>query len=330
MTNNLNFIWIDDSTEREKDSENLKAHFDSISVPITMQFVLLDNTKVVDEEINKILENTEPDLIILDHSLTKSNSTTYKTGSLVANYIHEKWPGCPIISCTAVNLADFDLRTGKAYENIFESNRISSHYDTILAIANGFKSLKSQQSQPDDLFLNSLSVPEADLLKVKKVIPLEFLQQVNDNGLYSDWYKWCNSVLFSRPGFLYDMKHTATLLGLTLEGFQTIKHRFCGALYTGIFSTESNPRWWKSQVLNILSEITEEINTPWILGRKLTDNTTFYSKCYSSGEDFPEVLAAVDTSENTEWHPMKLKHTIAHPNFDNLIFFDEIRLMLSE
>lgn len=330
MICNLNFIWIDDSPDRERDSKNLKAHFDSIGVPLTIEFVLLDKTKVVDDVINEITKNNEPDLIILDHSLTNGNSTTYKTGSLVANYIHETWPGCPIISCTAVNLSDFDLRTEKAYENIFESNRISTHYDTILAIANGFRHLKNQQSSTNDLFLNSLNAPETDLLKLKKVIPAEFLHQVNDNGLYSDWYKWCNNVLFARPGFLYDIKHTATLLGLTLEGFETIKDKFNDALYTGIFSTESNPTWWKSKVLNILSEITEEINTPWVLGRKLTDITTLYSKCYSSNEDFPEVLAAVDTSENTEWHPMKLKHTIAHPNFDNLIFFDEIRLMLSE
>ena len=69
---------------------------------------------------------------------------------------------------------------------------------------------------------------------------------------------------------------------------------------------------------------------PWEQGRKLAGITEKdHSICYASGEAFPETVAFIDETA-TKRAPMRLKYTVPHPQFEESLFFEEIRMMKAE
>ena len=322
MKKKLKFVWVDDNPARKKDSENLSSQLD-----ITVDFLDLKG-QPIDERLHHLAIGSEPDLIILDHSLDQALSETYKTGSTAATFLHEQWPECPIVSFTGVDLNDIDIRHKSAYEGMYPINRISEYYKSILSIATGFNLLKNNRPSDITSLLSKFKVPEDDQEKFKKILPKELKENFDDKSLLSEIYRWSRSILFKRPGFLYDRVWAATYLGLSEKGFGQVEKSFDKAKYQGVFSDASNERWWKSKLLEIVGEKTQEVGLPWVIGRKLVDvNKQNFSKCYSSNEDFPETVAAEDMTPGARWKAMKLKYTEPHPNFEDMLFFEELRLM---
>ena len=123
---------------------------------------------------------------------------------------------------------------------------------------------------------------------------------------------------------------TATLLGIKVTSFHKVEDLFKKAKYEGVFTDESNPKWWKSALLEILSNKIPKSGLPWEKGRELTSITRRdYSVCSVSGEEFPETVGFMDETPDSEEAPMKIKYSIPHVKFDNLLYFDEIRMMKS-
>lgn len=320
----LKFIWIDDQPKREAVARTLES-----SLNVKLNFVNV-NGGAVDEALAKLTNGDEPDLIILDHSLDLAISQTYRTGSTAASYLHEKWPKCPIVSCTGIDIVGVDIRHKSAYEAMYPDNHISDYYETINSIAMGFKSLRESVFTDPENLVRTLSCPESDVEKITKILPRELKENLDDSSIISEWYRWCNSILFDRPGFLYNQQWAALLLGLTDKGFESVQERFKMAKYAGVFSTDSYPRWWKSQLISLLSEHTGIVGLPWEIGRNLVTSKELYSTCSYSGEEFPETIAALDATNPGTWEPMKLKYTYSHPNFEDMLFFEELRIMSSE
>jgi hypothetical protein len=177
--------------------------------------------------------------------------------------------------------------------------------------------------------LDRLGVPESDRDRFVKILPHELKDKFNDGSYPVELFRWINSLLFERPGFLYNRLWTSTLLGLSDSGFQNVEAKFESAKYQGAFVMTGEERWWKSQVLSILGEETGKYGLPWEIGRSLVDGhiESFFSKCHSSQEFYPETVAAVDDRDDAEWHPMKLKYTSPHPHFEDMLFFEELRMM---
>jgi len=323
MTNKLNFVWIDDDPDRKNKADNLED-----ALGVSVKFTSIKGSSV-DETIENLLNDTEPDLILLDHSLDQAISKTIKTGSTAATIIHEKWPTCPIISITGIDSHDISIINRSAYEAMFPVNRISEHYVTIKSIAIGFNILKGIQSRDLSSILDFINVPEEDRESVSNILPAELKgQNLTDQALFLEIFRWVKNILLSRPGFLYNELWTSTYLGLNEEGFNSVKEMFDDALYKGVFSDPSNPRWWKSRLLEILGENIDQFGLPWQIGRQLKpDRSELYSKCYVSEEPYPEVVAAVDETPNTEYHPMKLKYTETHSMNEDLLFFEDLRIM---
>ncbi len=322
MTEKLKIVWIDDNPEREKDAKNLGE-----SLSAQVKFIGLKN-KSVDEKLSELILGEEPDLILMDHSLNNADSITYKTGSTAAFYIREQWPNCPIISITGVSLSEVDVRHKAAYEGMYPIDAISNNYFVIQAVALGFREMKKRQLTSIDAIIDLLKSSEEDGEKIKKILPKEIKENLEDKSLLVEIYRWFSSVLLERPGFLYNRIWVATFLGLNQEGFAKVENIFENAKYKGVFSNKTQERWWKSKVLNILGEEVEEIGLPWEIGRNLSDiSPNDFSKCYVAGENFPETVAAEDTTSDANWHPMKLKNTEAHPSFENMLFFEELRIM---
>ncbi len=134
--------------------------------------------------------------------------------------------------------------------------------------------------------------------------------------------------MIKKPGFLYDRLWAATLLGIKEESFQKVEGIFAKAKYDGLFADDANVRWWQCKLKEILfSQFpdSEEVY-PWKLGRELPEiEEDDYSKCGTSGDDYPETVAYTDEAANTRT-PMRLRHTVSHPNFEKLHHFEEIRM----
>jgi len=326
MNKELKFLWVDDEPQRKRAADSLK---DELGVDMTFICVEGEN---IDTKLNEILStSSQPDLIIMDHILTRTSSETFKRGSTAATVIHEKWPECPIVSVTAVDLkSDVDTRQRSAYENMFRDYRISEHYQTILSIANGFGKLRKNRPKDINALLNQIDCPMDDREKIRKILPIEIKEEgnLNDESFIVEVYRWFNSVLAERPGFLYNKKWAATYMGLSEDGFNSVSKLFEPAKYQGIFSDSSNERWWKSQLTQIIAEKTGKVGLPWKIGRELVaSKASLYSKCYSSKKEFPETVAAMDESVDTEWHAMRLEETEPHPNYEDMLFFEQLRIM---
>jgi CheY-like chemotaxis protein len=318
----LKFIWIDDNPDRKKAADTM-----SEGLKIEIDFRELKG-KPVDSELQNILSKSEPDLVLMDHSLDQADYHTIRSGSSAATILREKWQACPIVSITGTNIMDMDTRHRSAYEAIFQIESISKSYPEILAIANGFRSLKQKPPTTINEILDHLNVPEDERVRMIKILPGELKENFSNKSLLLEIYRWCESVLFKRPGFLYDRLWASTLLGLNQDGFKQVEAKFNPAKYRGIFANKSNELWWKSELLSILGEKVNQVGLPWVMGRALVDNKKgYFSKCYVSKEDFPETVATVDATNDAEWHPMKLKYTDPHPSFENMLFFEELRIM---
>ena len=322
MSKEFKFIWIDDDPERSSDSTSL-----SFRLGIEIDFKCVKDKKLT-SELESIMLGEEPDLIIIDHKLEDVDSKIFKTGSSSAALIREKWPACPIVCMTGITKNKLDSRKVWIYDEVFQIVDISKTDKTLVAIAEGFRKLKKKPPQKLADIIERLKAPKAELKRLEAVIPKVLKENFNDSSLIVNISGWIRRVLFKRPGFLYDRLWTSTLLGLNENGFQKVEDVFVEAKYSGVFNDESNERWWKSEVLRILSKKVEGNKLPWEKGQLISGlNKGDFSKCYVSNSDFPEVVAFIDESESSEQVPMLLKYTERHPNYEDLLYFDEIRIM---
>lgn len=322
MSNRLKFIWLDDYPQRERSAKNMAEKLN-----VEVEFISLKSKKV-ESVLKEVLEKEEPDLILMDHSLEKAKVETVNKGSTAAAVLREKWHRCPIVSVTSVEKFDMDSFQRSAYDDIFQFEKGAKNYSKILSIAHGFKTLKGNYPESISDIFDHFGVPESDRDKMVKILPSEIKDNIQDENLLLEIYRWFHSVLLKRPGFLYDRTWVCTLLGLSSAGFKQVQKKFQKAKYQGIYCDNSNERWWKSKVLSILGKEVEEVGLPWVIGRSLVENKKrYYSRCYVHEEEYPETVAAVDETNETEWHPMKLKHTEPHPLFEDMLFFEELRIM---
>ena len=322
MSGKLKFIWLDDTYQREESAKVMGARLSA-----DVEFISL-NRKDIDDELNNLRNRDEPDLILMDHSLESADIRTVRNGASAATILREHWHNCPIVSVTGVGNEEMDSFQRSAYDAIFDFNKISQSYSTILAIANGFRALKSNYPKNVEDILDFLDVPQDDRNKMKKILPVEIKDNLQDKSLLLEIYRWYRSVLQKRPGFLYDRIWVCTLLGLNNLGFKQVEEKFAKAKYNGVFEDKLNERWWKSKVLSTLGNEVDKVGLPWVIGRSLVENNKkFFSRCYASEEDFPETVAAEDETLSSGWYPMKLKYTEPHPLFEDMLFFEELRIM---
>ena len=321
MSQKLKFIWIDDYPPRQDSAKTMAAE---LKVSISFKDVRNKDLQLV---LAKILNGKEPDLLIIDHNLEDASSGIFKKGSTAATFIREQWPECPIICISGdPNLVDSQQRA--LYEEIIPIDDISNYYSEILILAKSFKLIKENRPPDIEKLIDLLGPPEQDRERLTSIIPTSLKEDFNDRSLIVEISRWIRDVLLSRPGFLYSKLWTATLLGLTPDAFETISKKFKRAKYKGAFANIYENMWWKSEILAILSEITRQRGLPWEKGRTIRGvSSEGFSKCYASNEDFPETVAFIDQSKNAREEPMRIKHTSLHPDYESLLFFDDIRLM---
>ncbi|MCF8371625.1 MAG: hypothetical protein K9H64_08375 [Bacteroidales bacterium] len=320
MKKKLKFIWIDDDN-REIAAENLEKQ-----LGVKCIFV---NVKPEDVDFLSLIDKNKPDLIIVDHNLTEIGTGEIKKGSTIAALIRENHPDYAIACITGQDSDSIDSQQRLSYEAIFSYDAITDHYPTMKSIAESYRKLKGNPPKDISELFGLMKVPNEERIRLESILGQEIKENFNDPGIFLNISQWIRNLLFERPGFLYDRLWTATLLGLNEDGFKKVEKLFIPAKYNGIFKDESRDRWWKSELIKILAKHVTNSGLPWEKGRFLPDLTArHFSKDYYSGykESYPEVVAYLDETTDKRAQ-MKLKYTVAHPKYDKLLFFEDIRMM---
>lgn len=324
----MNFIWIDDNPDRETTSNNLAKNLE-----VNCRFI---NVKGEDVSITLkyLLNGMQPDLILIDHNLIdsmppeESKEILIRRGSSAATIIRQQWKDCPIICISGMDANTLDSQEKAVYEEIYFDHKISSHYDEILSIAKSFKSIK--ESKPNNIveLLQLIKCPVSEAEKLKSIIPTALKENFRDGSLSVEISNWVRKTLIARPGFLYDKLWTATLLGLTIEGFEKVEVLFNESKYEGIFACKTSTRWWRSEIIKILGHHVPFPGLPSERGHKLENIDEIHqSKCYVTDSPFPDTVAFLDDTRDSKSAAMKIKETVVHPGFEKLLYFEEIRLM---
>jgi DNA-binding NarL/FixJ family response regulator len=323
MSNKLKFIWIDDDNSRVQAAKNLEKQLGVKCIFINVQPENVDYLSPINDN--------KPDLILVDHNLTEIGTGDIKKGSTIAALIREKHPNYAI-ACITGQDQPIEAQQRLSYEAIFSMTDIEKHYETMKAIAKTYRKLNAKKPRKADGLISLLKPPQEDEMKLKSILPQEIKENFKDTSLLPNISHWVRNILFKRPGFLYDRIWTATYLGLTETGFGKVQNLFEAAKYKGVFADESQERWWKSRLLEILSKHVKTTGLPWEKGRELPSiNSRNYSKDYYSNykEEFPETVAFLDESSEQRF-PMKLKYTVPHPKYDKLLYFEDLKMMKAD
>jgi hypothetical protein len=161
-----------------------------------------------------------------------------------------------------------------------------------------------------------LGAPQSEIDSLESILPSEFKateQKTTPHRLA----RWILGIFKERPGYLYNELRTATLLGLSVEGFAKVKEKFEGSLYRGVFATDSAPRWWVASIFEQLAELTlgSSYSEPQLAGRELAGiSSEDHSKCWSdeSSSPPPDAVASPDRQSNDEV-AVRSQHTRTMP-----------------
>jgi len=322
MSKKLQFVWIDDNPQiRGPESINIAKR---LKADVDYKDVKNNDTQKCIEELIK--RSTQPDLILIDHKL---ESKLFKTGSSVAALIRDRWPSCPIVCVTGVDIDTLSTINKSLYDEVIPFDYISDYDEKILSIANGFKKISETRYMNLNKLFDLLQVPESEIEKLKLILPDELKDDYTDFGIVTNLSDWVRRILMSRPGFLYDKLWTATLLGIKEASFKKVEALFKSAKYKGIFALDSDPRWWKASVLQILADNTKVRGLSFEKGRTLSYGKNKitkkdFSQSYVNQDETPETVAFIDDT-SPDRYPESLKNTIPHPFYTDLLFFDQIR-----
>ena len=312
-------VWIDDNPDRGRTAGEIGADF------INVHGVDLAQT------VEALLNQPRPALVILDHILDKTNSKNplFKRGSTIAEAIKEKWPGCPVVGVTNADKAKkIDVRTRRTYDALFPFFHFGKYVDRIDAIKRGFAVIARTRAQNARDLVKFLKPPDDEIERLVAALPDDLKESFRDASVASRLYSWIDR-LMDRPGFLYDKLWAATLLGLNEAGFEKVTEHFKKGKYAGVFGAADEPRWWSSRLSELLyarcKPEPDEIS--WIVGRRLPGiKKEHYSRCYSCGKEFPEMIAYLDAVSDQR-RAMHLDCTVLHPRYKRELYFEDIRMM---
>jgi len=328
MSKGFDFLWIDDEKSRETTAANLakktgaKVYFYNVA------------DEDLAERIGHLLHKHSPDMVIVDHKLDKAigplRNKLSSTGASVAEVIKDSHPELPVVCVTKVDRGkDITFPQRSAYDAIFNAAHLTRQNPVFIAIAEGFRNINRRPFKDEKGLFKRLGCPEVDRTRLMQVFPKEIKTGFGDPGYSSALWRWISGILFEHPGFLYDSMWAATLVGAKESSFLKAQEKMKPAMYGGIFANEVEPRWWASKMLEILYKNSPdgEQDDPRLLGRAYLEiPKQGYSKCKISRNDLPDTVAFTDTT-NTKRMQVCLKFTKEHPEFQKLLFFEEMRII---
>jgi hypothetical protein len=329
----LRFVWIDDKRSKveqyrpviEAGVEGRKASLELIEVNADLLSRLSDWCAA-----NK---DRPPDLIIIDHIFTMALPFGIK-GSSVAHLLRSELPRVPMVCVTAMfdRPNSFDQEDISEYTALFRYQHLNDGLEDLSVIARDFPKLHPTTVNAREHFISALKPPARDRVDLNQVLPDEFKSEQHITTEHRV-ARWIFNVFLPRPGFLYDRLHTATLLGLTVDGFSKVEDKFDRAKYKGVFATNSKPKWWSSAVRKLLYELAGEDSPdiPQYAGRSLLGITPAdYSVCYVSkkAEPPPDAVVSADSTSSAKLHVVRRLYSDRNPSDIGVTPGFETRLIL--
>ncbi len=343
MSDTVSVLWVDDE-DRKEDVKNLSSE----SLNIEWRHPEDLETKLQEY---KSATATIPDLFLIDFYLDQKpgrsgKKYTYR-GLTPTALIREEYPEYPIYLVTEAETENGDAslsRWTQAVECTFdkiltlkqlqreEKDRRILYYDAL-----DYRSVRKEPKGSDiSALFGLLKAPDAVRDKIKLIMPDDLKSGLmpengaNPEGNTISFTRWVRGSLFANPGLLYDKLSSATLLGVNFEGFDRISRKFRKALYTGIFSKTTDPKWWASELNDVVFSYKKaqriKSSDTWVV------STTIFSipeeersKCIICNESFPETVGA-NADNPAEIKPVHYKCSMPDPNKKGQLYFDGYRV----
>jgi hypothetical protein len=314
----LRIIWIDDIEDKvEVYRPVIEGGIKNISAKLEYVKAKSDVLEVLEDLVAKE-KSKPPNLFIIDQVFNLQLAIKLK-GSSVANLLRNTFPNVPMVCVTGLlDSKHFDQEDLSEFTALYSYQDLAVHLEEIFTIAVDFPKLRTDAANVRSHVISLLKAPSRDQVDLERCLPAEFQSKKIFSTTPHRIGRWVKSNLIKNPGFLYDRLHAATLLGLTLKGFEKVEPIFEKAKYKGVFATNTEPRWWISELQRILSlkQASSSYSSPQLMGRKLPGvNKRDYSACYISQtvEPPPDVVVATDVT-TTARVVVRREFAQPHPN----------------
>lgn len=329
----MRFVWVDDQKAKvDPFREVIRAGSTSHRAAIELLEV---KTNLLDELDRWCSANKKrpPDLIVIDHIFNPILPFGMK-GSSVAHLLRNEFPRVPMVCVTAMfdRASSFDQEDISEYTALFLYQKLENHIEDLYAIARDFPKVRLSGVGVRKHLVACLKAPPRDKEDLLRILPEEFQDEKHSTTDHRI-ARWIYNTLLHRPGFLYDRLQTATLLGLTEEGFAKVEDRFQGARYKGVFATKRDSRWWSSAVRTLLYDLVGDAapDPPQYAGRTLPGITqSDHSVCYVSKKTDPppDAVVAADATRDAKRHVVRRQYADLHPSDPGITPGFESRLIL--
>ena len=331
----IRITWFDDDARRVEKFRPVLEH-GRPGARVTLEFVPVKSSALID--LQTWLESAQdhpPDLVIIDHVFAYAPALPFKLqGSSVAHLLRLALASVPMVCVTAKfdKKPDlFDEEDLSEYTALFPFQHLGQHLESLFAIARDFKKLQVDTEPLREHVIDCVKAPKWDRERVLQILPEEF----RGGKVHTTSHRvarWIWNAFLYRPGFLYDRLAAATLLGLNEDGFRKVEDLFTKALYKGVFSTTSEPRWWVSTLLREIYRIApESAESSQHLGRKLPGiHTDDFSVCFSTklATPPPDSVVYVDASPSAKRVAVSRKFSERHPSDQSVAIGFDTKLVL--
>ena len=325
MKRKTQILWIDDYPQRGTRATDLQD-----ASGMNVEFISVMN-KNVDEELVRIRESYEPELVIIDHILDKtSQDSLMRLGSTLAGFLREEWKQCPIFGITAVDkVGQIDIEK-YAYDELIKGDQFSEYVSYIPNVVEGFKRCAKVKSIKG--WIDLLEGPKEEMERIKACMPHDLKTDVQKKGFPNRAYRWFRIKFYGMPGFLYDKDWVATFVGAKKGAVEKYLKRLETARYDGVFNDPNHPRWWKAKLYKLIYGKCKDENAAYrstqdVANEVLSVSEAERSTCYVCREKWPETVAYVDETEKASTQQMHLRCTVPHPLYQYEPIFEEMRMM---
>lgn len=333
MSEGYEVWWIDDDASRESQARGLDEESDRLTVHFSLPEDIVDRL-VADES-----DVSGPDLILIDWVLHQK-SDFGGDGLSVEGMIRGALPEVPVYGFSAqYHDPSFEQkRSERRFDRLFDLNDLTEPDAAARLISDieDYQLIEDVKGEGIDPLLDLLDAPSSDRAeKLPTALPQEFAGGLPNGEGYEAggilrFARWVRGELLLIPGLLWDRKLTATKLGLTEEAFEEeYRDRFEDAKYRGIFASSVSPRWWRSDIIDVLIDLSEEtdvdIQSPWRSGPEILGaDESEMVECEVCEENYPETVGYLSIDDD-EGFPVHYRCSVIEKTRDGV--FDDLRLI---
>lgn len=333
MSEGYEVWWIDDDESRESQAQGLDEESDRLTVRPFLPEDIMGRLMSDESDVSA------PDLILTDWVLHQK-SDFGGDGLSVEGVIRGTLPEVPVYGFSAqYHDPSFERkRSERRFDRLFDLSDLTEPDAAARLISDieDYEQIGDVKGEGLDALLDLLGTPSSDRAdKLPTALPQEFTGGIPNGEEYEAggilrFARWVRGELLGTPGLLWDRKLTATKLGLAEEAFQAeYRNQFEDAGYRGIFASAVGPRWWRSDIIDILIDLSEDtdvdIQSPWRSGPEMLGaDESEMAECEVCEEHYPETVGYLSIDDD-EGFPVHYRCSVIEKTRDGV--FDDIRLI---